>query len=142
MSAMPAMSRSWANEMPAKPDARTSNIPFRRGWTCQSTLPRSRRRHQIGRRNQHPEGLAPDDDARIVVEVDAGWDRIALAALEGAQAAEVDEHLLLQVRVGADRRLRYQVNVERRPRTDLEIALQENRALVDADLSFAVVHGV
>src|SRR5882672_9799430 len=87
-----------------------------------ATLPRSWRRHQIGRRDQHPEGLAPDDDARIVLEIDAGGDRVALTALEGAQPPEINVLDALQVCRAADRRLRHQVDVKRRARPDLEIA--------------------
>src|SRR5437016_874761 len=141
-SAMPAMSRSWSSEMPVRPDARISSMPIRQAWACRPTLPRSRRGHQIGRRDQYPEGLTPDDNARIVLEIDARGDRIALTALEGAQAAEIDEHLLLEVRVGTDRRLRHEIDMECRPRPDFKIALQEDRALVDADFALAVMHRI
>src|ERR1043166_4831626 len=56
---------------------------------------RSLRRHggaQIGRRYQHAESFAPDDHALVFAQIDARRNRIALAPLEGAQAAEIDEH--------------------------------------------------
>src|SRR5258705_8681502 len=77
---------------------------------------------QVRRRDQHAEGLAPDDDARIVLEVDAGGDRVALAALECAQAPEIHVLDALQIGRAADRHLRHQVDVERWAWPDLEIA--------------------
>src|SRR5262245_39632542 len=71
---------------------------------------------QIRRRDQHAEALAPDDHARVFREIDARRDRIALAALERAQPAEIDEHDVLHVGRGADRRFRHQVDMERRAR--------------------------
>ena len=53
---------------------------------------------QVRWRDENAEALAPDDRALIVLQIDAGWDRIALTALEGAQATEIDEHDVLQVR--------------------------------------------
>src|SRR6266508_1217444 len=101
--------------------------------------PSSWRRDQIGRRDQHAEALAPDHHAGIVLEIDAGRDRIALAALERAQAAEIDIHQLLDVIRAADVRLRREEDVEGRSGPDLEVAFQEYRALVHADLAASPV---
>src|SRR6266850_7295456 len=59
-------------------------------------------RRQIGRRNQHAELAAPDDDALIVLQVDARRDGVALAAFEGAQAPEIDEHRVAEVGIFPD----------------------------------------
>ena len=77
-------------------------------------------RGQIRRRDQHAELPAPDDYALVVLQVDAGRDGIALAALEGAQAAEIDEHRLAEIRALADAGLGHEVDVERRAGPDLE----------------------
>jgi hypothetical protein len=57
---------------------------------------------QVRRRDENAEALAPDDDALIILQIDAGRDRIALAALEGAQTSEIDEHHILRSRRGYD----------------------------------------
>ena len=108
----------------------------------QEHSPRRHRRGQVGWRDQNAELLAPDDHALIVLQIDAGRDRIALAALECAQAAEVDEHHVFDVGGRADRRLGHQIDVKRRSRADLEIGFEIDRALVDADVALAIVHRV
>src|SRR3954454_1414624 len=69
---------------------------------------------QVRRRDQHAEDLAPDDDARIVLEIDPGGNRVALAALKGAQPPEINVLHSVQVCRAADRHLWHQVDVERR----------------------------
>ena len=59
-------------------------------------------RGQVGGRDQHAEALAPDDD-------------VALAALEGAQAAEIHIHHAVHVRRSADLRLRHEIHVKSGP---------------------------
>ena len=54
---------------------------------------------QLRRRNQNPELLAPDRHMAVGLEVDAVGDIEILAALEGAEAAEVDEHGLVDLGV-------------------------------------------
>jgi hypothetical protein len=71
------------------------------------TSPCGHDRRQIGRRDENAQALAPDDYAPIVLQVDARWDRIALAALEGAQTSEIDEHHIFQIERCADRRLEH-----------------------------------
>src|SRR5215813_13014460 len=84
-----------------------------------------RRRLEVGRRDQHAERLAPDDHARIVLEIEADGDRVALAPLEGTQSAEIDEGGAGKLRGRADRRLGHQVDVIGRPRPDFEVGLEE-----------------
>src|SRR5215216_5524940 len=95
----------------------------------------SRCRREVGRRDQHAEALAPDHHARVALEVDAGGNRVALAALEGTQAAEIDIHQIFHVGGAADGRLRYEQHMEGRPGSDLEIGFEEDGALVDAHLA-------
>src|SRR5919108_5798445 len=95
--------------------------------------PGGHRCSQVSWRNENTEALAPDDHAVIVLRTDAGRDRIALAALEGAQAAEVDEHHVFQVGRCVDRRLWDQIDVERWSRPDFEIGLEKHGALIHAD---------
>lgn len=49
--------------------------------------------HEIGRRNQDGKLLAPDDNALKPRKVQTCGNGVALAAFEGAQPAEVHEHL-------------------------------------------------
>src|SRR6266542_2027701 len=65
------------------PDSRGSSPAMTTGEVV-GLDPSSLRRDQIGRRDQHAEALAPDHDGGIVLETDAGRDRIALAALARA----------------------------------------------------------
>src|ERR1044072_153706 len=99
-----------------------------------SPLPR-----HIRRRERHAELPAPDDDALVVRQIDAGRDRITLAALEGAQAAEIDEHRIAEVGVLAQAGFRHQVDMERRARPDFAVRLEETGALVDRDPAAAPV---
>ena len=82
---------------------------------------------QVGGRDQHRELLAPDDDALELREVEAGGNGVALAALEGAQPPQVDEHLPGEIARGPQLRPRHQVDVELGARADLEIARPETR---------------
>src|SRR5690606_22039608 len=54
---------------------------------------------QLRRRDQHAELLAPDHDVRIPGEIDTVRQVVVLAALEGAQPSEVDEHRLRDIRI-------------------------------------------
>src|SRR5262245_5540995 len=95
------------------------------------------RRRQVRRRDQHAKCLTPDDHTRIVVEVDAGGDGITLASFEGAQAPEIDVLYTLKIGRGADRGLRYEIDMEGRPRPHLEVVLEEHEALIHADAALA-----
>src|SRR5262245_9792599 len=112
-SAMPAISASCANEIPANA---VDNLLLRR--------------LEIGRRDQHAEALAPDDHARIILEIDAGRYGVALAALECTQPPEVDIHHAGHVGARANVCFRHQINMKRGPRSDLEVGFQKHRALV------------
>src|SRR5258708_6191601 len=137
------MRANWASGMPARADESDSTIGWRVLYPASPRLcPGKRCRAllhelQVRRRDQHAEGLAPDDDARIVRESVAGWNRVALAAMEGAQAPEIDVLDALQVCGAADRHLRHQVDVERRAWPGLEIPFEEHCALIHTDLPFA-----
>src|ERR1700730_3294594 len=97
---------------------------------------------EIGGRDQHRKALAPDYDARVLAEIDTDRNRVALAALEGAQAAEIDVHRLLHLAGVANAGLRHHQHAERRARAYLEIGLEEHRLLVHADAAFAVMDRV
>src|SRR5262245_20129640 len=98
------MRANWASEMPARAVESDSSIGWQVLYPASLRLcPRKRRRAllhelQVRRRDQHAEGLAPDDDAGIVLEIDAGGNRVALTALEGAQAPKVYMVDALQLR--------------------------------------------
>src|SRR5215510_1602722 len=97
------MRANWVSERPARADESDSSIGWRALYPASPRLcPGKRRRAllyelQVRRRNQHAERLAPDDDARIVLEIDARGNRVALAALEGAQPPEIHVLDALQI---------------------------------------------
>src|SRR5262249_7196495 len=96
---------------------------------------------KVGRRDQHRELLAPDDHALEFPKIEARRDGVALAALEGAQAAEVDEHLAREIARGLDRALRHQIEVELAARPDPEVALKEGAVRARGVAALAPVSG-
>ena len=97
---------------------------------------------QIGGRDQDAELDTPDDHARIVLQVDTLGDGVFLASLESAQLAEIDVHGALDVRGLADFFARHEIDMECRPRPDLEVLFEEDKILVHRNVPLPVVDWV
>src|SRR5256885_7979688 len=101
---MAAISASSRTEMSERPEASEASI------ACK--LPRRLGHRQIGWRDQHAEALAPDDHALVSLQVHPGGNGVALASLERAQAAEIDEHGIAEIAVAANACLWNEVDVK------------------------------
>ena len=95
-----------------------------------------------GRRDEDSEVFAPDDDAGVVREVDAGRDGKDLAPLESPQSAEIDAHRCGNVVIRRDGGLGNKVDVELRSGSDFEVLLQVDDVLIVGDGALAVVNRI